>query len=720
MNKKTGVVVLNFNDYDNTNRYVNEITKYSCIDRIVVVDNSIEKKEFNFEDTKKIDIVLSENNGGYAKGNNLGINYLNKKYEGIDYIVISNPDVIVPEESYNKCIEFLSKKDNSNYVIVAPRMYDANNNKHPLSGWKLRTLTGDTMDSSVILTNKYQRPHIEMYGEYLDSKDVVDVDCLAGSFFVIRNEIFKEIGYFDEKTFLYFEEDIIGKKISDAGYKAALLNNCKFQHMEAVSVKRSMNYLKKYKLLQKSKRYYHKKYNKRPFYKLWILDLVTLLGCLEIYYDNSKYFKKVYRFIKKYLKYIPKLIKKIIKYIVKLIGRLINKKNIINIVKISLYAYTIITWPIYMLVKVLRNKKNVLYFSVVTWKWIKQRPHFIPLEISKYKKYKVDYRYQALRDKFANEAPENVVKNKLNKQKDFRIAPFKIFPGIEKYTTIDKIANIIRTSLWNYDTIILTQPNQIQFFILRLHKLRRTKIIYECMDNYETWEIDKLNYRSREGGLIYFSNNIIVSAKGLKDRLMDLYKVSEDKITIIRNAYDKELFKKDIQKEIKLLHKNITYIGTVDDWFDFNSVCSFAEKNKEYYIYIIGPVSYLLNEKKKEIEEKYKNIIFVGAVEHDLVPSYINESDVLIMPFILNDLIRCVDPVKVYEYLYLKKPVVSTYWEELSQFKNMMYFYDYNKNNFEEIITEALKKGFKKSKDYNKIIIESNWENRVKQYIEKI
>ncbi|MGN1299288.1 MAG: glycosyltransferase [Candidatus Scatovivens sp.] len=706
MNVKIGVIVLNFNDYDNTNRYVNEISRYSCIDRIVVVDNSLEKKDFNFTNTEKIDIVISSKNEGYAKGNNLGINYLNENYKNIEYIVISNPDVIVPEESYNKCLQFLNKKGNSKYAIVSPRMYDANNNKHPLSGWKLRTLKGDTMDSSVILTNKFQKPHIEMYGEYLDSNDVVDVDCVAGSFFMIRNKIFKEIGYFDENTFLYFEEDIIGKKLSEAGYKVAVLNTCKFQHMEAVSVKRSMNYLKKYKLLQKSKRYYHKKYNKKPFYKLWVLDLATLLGSLEIYYNNSKYLKKIYRFIKKTLKNIVLKSKNIF-----------SKSTIINIVKFLLYIYTIITWPVYMLMKLFRRKKHVLYFSVVTWKWIKQRPHFIPLEIGKYNKYKIDYRYQALRDKFVNESPENVVKNNVNKQKNFKIIPFKIFPAIEKYSLIDKIMNIIKTSLWNYDTIILTQPNQMHFFVMRLHKLRRTNIIYECMDNYEIWEPDVNGYRNREAGLIYFANHIIVSAIGLKNRIINLYNVQEKDTTVVRNAYDKDLFSKKIKKDIKLFHRNITYIGTIDDWFDFDSICKYAEKNTSDTIYLIGPVSYLLKEKKTEIERKYKNILFLGPIEHDLVPSYISESDVLIMPFILNDLIKCVDPVKVYEYLYLKKPVVSTYWNELEQFKNLMYFYDYNKNDFEYVIKLALENGFKESEDYNKIILNATWENRVKEYI---
>lgn len=702
MDRKTAIVILNFNDYDNTNKYVKKINNFDVINKIIVVDNSIDKKEFEFENNEKINIIISEENGGYAKGNNLGLKYIEENYPEINYIVISNPDVIVEKESFENCIDFLER--NSDYAIVAPRMYDINNNKHPLSGWQLRTLKGDAIDSSTLLTNKYKQSHIEIYpNNYLNSKEVVDVSCVAGSFFVVRKNVFKEIGYFDENTFLYYEEDIIGKKISETKYKIAVLNNCKFQHMEAVSVKRSMNYLKKYKLMQKSKRYYHKKYNKRPFYKIWLLDLATLLGCLEIRYNNTKVLKKIYSTFKKGIK------------------KVVNINFVVNFIKVLLYIYTIITWPIYMIIKKLRKNKKILYFSIVTWKWIKQRPHFIPLEIAKYDNYKVDYRYQTLKDKFMENIKENVVKNNIEENKKMRIKPFKIYPGIPKYTVIDKICNIVKTSLWNYDTIIITQPNQIQFFILRIHKLRKTRIIYECMDNYETWEIDKNSYRIREAGLIYFANNIIVSAEGLKTRIKDLYK-TEKEITIIRNAYDKILFEKENESNIKLKENSITYIGTIDDWFDFENICKFAQKYKENNIYLIGPFSKLLDNIKEEIEKKYDNILILGPIEHELVPQYIQASNVMIMPFKINDLIKCVDPVKLYEYLYLKKPVVSTYWEELKQFENMVYFYDESYEKFEEAIKNALKNGFKNfnNEEYKNVVLDANWENRVKKYIELI
>ena len=35
------VVVLNYNDPDNTNRYIKEIENYKCIDKIVVIDNNM-------------------------------------------------------------------------------------------------------------------------------------------------------------------------------------------------------------------------------------------------------------------------------------------------------------------------------------------------------------------------------------------------------------------------------------------------------------------------------------------------------------------------------------------------------------------------------------------------------------------------------------------------------------------------------------------------------
>ena len=53
--------------------------------------------------------------------------------------------------------------------------------------------------------------------EYDMLQDILDVENIAGSFFIARHDIFKAIGYFDENTFLFYEEDILGEKIKEKG-----------------------------------------------------------------------------------------------------------------------------------------------------------------------------------------------------------------------------------------------------------------------------------------------------------------------------------------------------------------------------------------------------------------------------------------------------------------------------------------------------------------------
>jgi hypothetical protein len=62
-------------------------------------------------------------------------------------------------------------------------------------------------------------------------------------------------------------------------------------------------------------------------------------------------------------------------------------------------------------------------------------------------------------------------------------------------------------------------------------------------------------------------------------------------------------------------------------------------------------------------------------VSHADLADAVKNVDALIMPFVLSDLIRGVDPVKLYEYVALRKPVLSVYYPELSQFDGLVHFY---------------------------------------------
>lgn len=700
------VVILNYNDSENTIRYVNEIKNYKCINRIVVIDNKSPDNSFDKLKklaSKNIDVIISENNKGYAYGNNYAIRYLNEKYGKYKYIVISNPDVHVEEDAYNKCINFLEK--NKEVAIVAPRMFDINNNPHQLSGWKLRSLKGDIMDSSPALTTIFQKPHIERYSEDYLSQSIAYVDCIAGSFFAIRHSAFEEVGYFDEKTFLYFEEDILGNKLNKLGYKNVVLNTCKFNHFESVTIDKNMNQMRKFKNLQKSKIYYHKTYNIRcnKFHSKWKLlplYIVTFLRPVEEKLRINKLVTKIkyFSFKRAFKKYFGA-----------------NKDEfLIRLTKLFILFIQTLLLPYTFISKKLRRKPKVLYFSLVTWKWIKQRPHFVPLEIAKSKKYKVDYRYQTLYDKYMPKDANVLVKNDIKNVKNFRIKPFKILPANTRKNILkNTIKNILRTSFWNYDTIIITQPNQMDFFFMKVNRLKKVNFIYEAMDNYEAWEQNKEGYLKKQQSLIYNSKHVIVSSQKLKDKFTKMYNLDDTSCTVIRNGYDKATFKNWAKEETNLKHPNVTYIGTIDDWFDFDNVVAYAKKHKDIYFNIIGPVNPSVKERIANIKEK--NISFPGPIEHHLVPQYINDSDVMMMPFLLNDVIEYVDPVKVYEYLYMKRPVVTSYWEELKQFEGLVNFY--KNGDFEKVMDKAIKSEFKETDKYKKLIKESSWENRLKDFI---
>lgn len=285
---KTAIIILNYNDYNNTSSYVNNIKHYSIIDNIIVVDNNSndgKNNELKKLESNKIDVVFADKNGGYAYGNNIGLKHLEEKYgkEYFEYVIISNPDVSVTEEAIKKCISKL--EENNNIAIAAPRMYFTYGPARR-SAWKERKFLVDVANSTR-LTELILYP-IFKSGEYTNndfSNNILEVDSIAGSFFVARFSYFKEIGFFDENTFLFFEEDIICKKLREKGYKIVSLNDCNFIHYDSVTIGKIMNMFKKQDILFESRKYYNKKYNNISKFDLLLLESLKILRKFELLFE---------------------------------------------------------------------------------------------------------------------------------------------------------------------------------------------------------------------------------------------------------------------------------------------------------------------------------------------------------------------------------------------------------------------------------------------------
>lgn len=280
---KTAIIVLNYNSYNETKEYIEKIKNYNVLDRIVVVDNC--STDDSFENLKqlqsdKIYVVSSGKNGGYSYGNNYGVKYLEEMNEKYDYYIISNSDIDVEEKTISNCITEL--EEDNKLAVVAPRMFYLNGPARR-SSWKIRTYWLDIVHSTRLLELLFY--YVLRKGEYSKleyQKDKIYVDCIAGSFFIIKADVLKEIDYFDENVFLFYEEDILGKKLKDKGYKECSLNTEKFIHYESRTIGKLYSMRKKLKIMDKSKMYYHITYNKAGKVKIALLEVCNFFRKVEL------------------------------------------------------------------------------------------------------------------------------------------------------------------------------------------------------------------------------------------------------------------------------------------------------------------------------------------------------------------------------------------------------------------------------------------------------
>lgn len=280
---KFAIIVLNYNDHENTIKYVNSIKDYDIVDKIIVVDNNSTTKDeikiLKELESEKVEILSSEKNGGYAYGNNLGLKYL-EKIGSYEFVAISNPDVYVDEKTLTDCLDYL--KTHNKVAIVAPRMHFVSGPARR-AAWKTRKPIIDIANSTRI-TEALMFPFLRK-GEY-SKKDYLQedlkVDCIAGSFFIAKYDSLKKVNYMDEKTFLFYEEDILGARLKNIGLEIHILNNLKFMHYESQTIGKMMNMFRKMDILFDSKIYYQKEYNHIHLPLIIIFNILRYVRKIEL------------------------------------------------------------------------------------------------------------------------------------------------------------------------------------------------------------------------------------------------------------------------------------------------------------------------------------------------------------------------------------------------------------------------------------------------------
>ena len=198
-NKDITAVITSFKS---ENKILNCIKSLGKNFQIIVIENSNDKKlkDKLEKDYPNLKCILSDKNLGYAKGNNLGLTHVKTKYA-----LIINPDAEVNSKSIDNF--FLSAKENPDFAIIAPFIQESHKS-----------------DVSEI------------------RKGVIKVKNVKGFAMFLNLNQFKEIGFFDENFFIYFEEIDLCKRLIKKNKKILLDTNIKINHLGGTSHDVSINF----------------------------------------------------------------------------------------------------------------------------------------------------------------------------------------------------------------------------------------------------------------------------------------------------------------------------------------------------------------------------------------------------------------------------------------------------------------------------------------------
>lgn len=235
MIKNISIIVLNYNSADLVIDFIKKIYSYKSIEHIVVVDNESTDNSYTklkkMED-RKIYVISSGKNKGYGYGNNVGYRFAREKFHS-KYVIISNPDISFKENTITSLYKVLSR--NQRLLIAAPVMVNKYKEKQANTAWKLLSPFKYVLNEGAIIRRVFK---LDQYKTPFSSSEnnLKYVDCLAGSFLMLKSDPMFEKGIYDERMFLYCEETYLGLKMRKANYKSVLLLNDYFIHLHGQTI----------------------------------------------------------------------------------------------------------------------------------------------------------------------------------------------------------------------------------------------------------------------------------------------------------------------------------------------------------------------------------------------------------------------------------------------------------------------------------------------------
>lgn len=232
---KLSIVIICWNDWkviENCLRAIFEGTHEISFEVIVPdngsTDGSVEKIRAQFP---AVHIVENRANLGFARGNNAGI----REARG-EYVLILNPDTIIHDGSLDRWIDFADRHPEAGAFGCRVQNPDGT---YQRSARPFPTITRYMIAALYLrFLGHLRRPVLTPEYDWWKGDTEREIDWQSGCCVMLRGDLLKQLGGFDEQFFYQFEEVDLCRRVWNAGYRIRFTPEASITHLGGQSVKR--------------------------------------------------------------------------------------------------------------------------------------------------------------------------------------------------------------------------------------------------------------------------------------------------------------------------------------------------------------------------------------------------------------------------------------------------------------------------------------------------
>lgn len=240
--KKVAIIVLNYKSQEETVECIASLEKVHKKDlevEVIVVDNSpqdsggVIKDKIKKTDSLKIELIENTHNTGFTGGNNLGI--VSALARGFDFFLILNNDTLLDE---NFLTHLIKKADSDKKVgITVPKIYFAAGHEFHKNRYTKKDQGNVIWYAGGIIdwkscTGVHRGVDEIDTGQYNTS---ASTDYATGACMLIKRQLIENVGMFDEKHFLYYEDSDLSLRAKKKGWSIIYVPESIVWHKNAAS-----------------------------------------------------------------------------------------------------------------------------------------------------------------------------------------------------------------------------------------------------------------------------------------------------------------------------------------------------------------------------------------------------------------------------------------------------------------------------------------------------